>query len=253
MMRIDRRLIPLVLPAAISIFLISCDSRGSLDSRQRDVASFSVEMTLIRNLSTGMNQVEVYFERDGIAFSDAFIEVNGVNVPVIGGGLYYVENSTFPLPAGLNTITFDSPDDDYFKEVSIDMPGAFGITIVNPQYNQNADDVVIEWSDSENASNYILAVSTLSSPADGTVPLRMILPESPTRFVVPDTTFEDFAGDPVAGIYYIYLIGFNEGFGPYSGIRFSVPEGLPDKTIIDPYGILHYGTVAALDSITVPF
>jgi hypothetical protein len=250
MMRIIR---PLATIIAFSVFLSSCDRRGSLDSRQRSTASFSVEMTLIKNLSTGMNQVEAYFERDGIAFSDAIIKVGGVDVPVMGGGLYYMESSTFPLPAGLNTITFDSPDDDYTEEAFIDMPGAFGITLVNPQYNQNADDVIVEWSASDGATNYILAVSTLSSPSDGTVPLRTILPESPARFVVPDTTFEDFAGDPVVGIYYIYLIAYNEGFGPYSGIRFNVPEGLPDRIITDPYGILHYGTVAALDSIIVPF
>ena len=43
---------------------------------------------------------------------------------------------------------------------------------------------------------------------------------------VPDTTFENYAGDPISGIYYIYLIAYNEGFGPYEGIEFQVPEGL---------------------------
>jgi len=250
MMRMIRLLL---LVFAISILGYSCDRRGSLDSRQRNIPSFTVEMTLIRDISRGRNMVDVYLERDGDAFSDAIITVGNTDVPAIGGGLYFIDSAGFPLPPGLNLIGFESAGDDYFASVSIEMPGDFGITNVFPRYNSNADNVSMEWTASGGASNYLLAVATLNYGADGTSPLRQILPADQSQFVIPDTTFEDFAGDPVAGVYYIYLIAFNEGFGPYDGIRFEVPEGLPQKSISDPAGVLRFGTVAALDSITVPF
>ena len=237
---------------ALLILANSCDRRGSLESRHRNTPSFTIDMILIRNLSTGKNQVDAYLERDGAAFSDAVITVGDVNVPVMGGGLYFVESASFPLPSGLNIIKFESTEDEYLATTSIQIPADFGLTNVNPRYNSGADNVFLEWSASGGATNYVLAVATLNVD-DGTTPLRLILPSSTSQYVVPDTTFENFAGDPVPSIYYIYLIAYNEGFGPYSGIKFQVPEGLPEKTIIDPAGTLRFGTVAALDSITVPF
>ncbi len=131
------------------------------------------------------------------------------------------------------------------------MPDSFAVTTVNPRYNTNADDVTVRWSGSSGATDYIFAVATNNYYADGTVPLRMIIPASNTVFVVPDTTFENFAGEPGYAVYYIYLIAFNEGFGPYSGIRFPVPDELPRLSISDASGFLQYGTVAPLDSIIV--
>jgi len=242
-----------LLAFVLLVLAFSCDRRGSLESRQREVPSFTVDMTLIKDLSTGKNQVDAYLERDGAAYSEAIITVGDVIVPVIGGGLYFVESAGFPLPSGLNIIKFESPQDDYTASVSIQIPGNFGITNVSPSYNSNADNVFLEWSASSGASNYLLAVATLDYVNDGTTPLRTILFASTSQYVVPDTTFENFAGDPVPGVYYIYLIAYNEGFGPYSGIKFPVPEGLPEKLISDPVGTIRFGTVAALDSIIVPF
>lgn len=241
-----------LLALVIAVIAISCDRRGSLETRQRELPTFSVDMTLIRNLDNGKNLIEANLERDGISFSGASITVGNIEVPSMGGGLYYVNSAGFPLPAGNNTIDFQSPDDDYSASVDLLMPGDFSTTEVSPRYNIDAGDVFIDWSPSAGADYYVLAVSTRTSNDDGTTPLRLILPTNPSDYMVPDTTFENFAGDVVPGIYYIYLISFNEGFGPYEGIRFSVPEGLPERVIGNPSGLLHYGTVARLDSIIVP-
>jgi hypothetical protein len=230
---------------------ISCDTRGAVGSRTRDVPSFSVDMTVVKDYSNGSNIVEIYFDRDGVQFSDAVITVGGWAVPSMGGGLYFVDSPTFPISIGLNEVTFESPDDGYTKSVTFRMPDSFAVTTVNPRYNFNADDVTVRWSESSGATDYIFAVATENYYEDGTIPLRRILPGGTTQFLVPDTTFEDFAGDPVYAVYYIYLIAFNEGFGPYSGIKFPLPEGLPRRTISDPFGFLQYGTVAPLDSIIV--
>jgi hypothetical protein len=237
--------------SALPFLILSCDTRGSVGTRSRETASFSVDMTVVKDYSAGTNVVEIYFDRDGIPFSDATITLEGWAIPSMGGGLYFIDSPVFPIPSGLNQVAFESPDDDYSKNVTFEMPDSFEVITVNPRYNTNADDVTVRWSSSDGATSYILAVATENYYEDGTIPLRRILPAASTVFVVPDTTFEDFAGDPVYAVYYIYLIAFNEGFGPYSGIKFPVPEGLPRREISDPFGFMQYGTTAPLDSIIV--
>jgi len=237
----------LVLP----LLILSCDTRGSVTTRSRATASFSVDMTVVKDYSAGTNIVEINFERNGIPFSDAIITLEGWAVPSMGGGYYFADSPIFPISSGLNQVTFASPDDDYSKSITFEMPDSFAVTTVSPRYNSSADYVTVRWSGSGGATGYILAVATENYYADGTIPLRRILSAGNTVFVVPDTTFEDFAGDLVYAVYYIYLIAFNEGFGPYSGIRFPVPEGLPRHAISDPFGFLQHGTAAPLDSIIV--
>lgn len=243
------RIIPLIL--ALPFIVLSCDTRGSVDTRTRETASFSVDMTVVKDYSAGTNIVEINFDRDGVQFSDAAITLDGRVIPSIGGGLYFVDSPVFPISSGLNLVTFESPDDGYSKSVMFVMPDSFAVTTVSPRNNSNADDVTVRWSVSGGATGYILAVATMDFYADGTIPLREILSAGTTVFVVPDTTFEDAVGDPVYAVYYIYLIAFNEGFGPYSGIRFPLPEGLPQRAISDPSGFMQYGTAAPLDSIIV--
>jgi hypothetical protein len=251
-MRITSRIgIVAVLVLSFSLIL-SCDRRGSVNTRTRDVPDFSVDFTAVIDYSTGNRIVEVYFERDHVDFSSAVITVGEEQIPSAGGGLYFVESPTFALSGGITEISFQSPEDDYEKSVTITIPDSFAITTVNPWYNFNADDVYLEWSESDGATSYLVAVATDNYYSDGTVPMTAIVSSGSTFFTVPDTTFEDFAGDVVPAVYYIYLIAYNRGFGPYSGIQFPVPEGLPRQFISDPSGYLQYGTVAPLDSIVVP-
>ena len=243
------RIIPLVL--ALPFIVLSCDTRGSVDTRTRETASFSVDMTVVKDYSAGINIVDIYLYRDGVQFSDATITLDGRFIPSRGGGLYSIDSPVFPISSGLNLVTFASPDDGYSKSVMFEMPDSFAVTTVSPRNNMNADDVTVRWSVSGGATGYVLAVATANYYADGTIPLREILSAGNTVFVVADTTFEDAAGDPVYAVYYIYLIAFNEGFGPYDGIRFPLPEGLPQRAISDPSGFMQYGTTAPLDSIIV--
>lgn len=234
------------------ICALSCDRRGSINTRDRDLPRFSAELTAVVDYSSGNKIVEVTFERDDLPFSSAVITIDDQQIPSAGGGLYFVESPAFPLGGGVKDITFRSQEDDYTRSVVIIMPDSFAVTTVNPWYNYNADDVYVEWSPSEGASNYVLAVATNDYYSDGTIPLTRILSSAVTFFTVPDTTFEDFAGDVVPAVYYIYVIAYNRGFGPFSGIAFPLPQGLPRHAIADPSGFLKYGTVAPLDSIVVP-
>jgi hypothetical protein len=251
-MQISGKIVMVVFLLVSLMIFASCDRRGSVDTRSRELPSFSVEFTAVADYVSGNKLVEVYFERDDLPFSEAVITVDEQQIPSAGGGLYSIQSPTFVLDGGITQIRFESGEDDYTKSVTITMPDSFAVTTVNPWYNYGADPVFVEWSPSDGATGYLLAVATEDYYSDGTIPFTTILPSGGIFFTVPDTTFEDFAGDIVSGVYYIYVIAFNRGFGSYNGIQFPPPEGLPDHRISDPSGILHYGTVAPLDSIVVP-
>ncbi len=231
--------------------LLSCDRRTAIN-RTRDPISFGADVTVIKDYSTGMNLADISFTRENAAFSDGIITVGDTEIPNVGGSLYFLQSSLFSLSTGLNEITFESPDDQYLQAISFDLPDSFGVTDITPQINYNADNVFVQWSSSGSATRYILAVATFNYGADGTEPFRKLLAEQDSSYVIPDTTFENASGDIVPGTYYIYLIAFNRGFGPYFDIQFPVPEGLSPRAISDPNGSFIYGTVAPLDSIMVP-
>jgi hypothetical protein len=236
----------------LMISISSCDRRGSLDTRNRDVPNFSVDLTAVIDYSSGNRIVEVTFERDNLPFSTAVITIDDQEIPPAGGGYYFIESPVFALDEGLTEIVFQSADDDYEKTITITIPDSFAVTEVSPWYNPDADEVYVEWSPSDGASGYVVGVATDNYYDDGTVPMTARLSSGDNFLYVPDTTFEDFAGDVVPAVYYIYVIAFNRGLGPYSGIKFPLPAGLPRQTISDPSGFLQYGTVAPLDSIVVP-
>jgi hypothetical protein len=232
--------------------VIGCDRRSST-SRPRDTVSFSVDMTIVRDLSTGYNSVDITFKRENEPFSEAIITIGTSEVPNSGGGIYFVNDPGFALPAGINEITFESPGDNYMKTVSINIPGNFSIEEVSPRFNVSADPVYVSWSASSGAGRYLLVVATEDYGADGTSPFFATTIAPGSSALVPDTTFRDSIDEIVNGIYYVYVIAFNDGLGPFirQGPDIPMPENLPERFIGDPSGFVRHGTVAPLDSIIV--
>lgn len=230
----------------------SCDRRNSVN-RSRTTASFSVDLTIVRDLSTGFNSVDISFKREGEPFSDAIIRIGNDTIPNAGGEYYYINAPQFNLPSGAREIFFESPDDNYSQSVFINIPGDFEIEEVSPRSNNNATEVYIAWSQASGATNYLLVVATENYAFDGTSPYFAIISAQNRSKRVPETTFEDDIGGIVNTVYYIYVIAFNEGFGRFNreGRDIPMPDNLPERSISDPSGLLRYGTVAPIDSIIV--
>lgn len=242
----------LIMIAWLSIAVITgCDRRNST-TRPKTTPTFSVDMTIIRDLSTGYNSADITFERNGQPFSDAIISIGTSEVPSTGGGIYYVNDPGFVLPAGANEITFESPSDGYMQTVTIVIPGDFSILEVSPRQNISVDPVFVDWSASSNASKYLLVVATDDYGVDGTTPFSVTV-STGTEYTVPDTTFRDDLDEVVNGIYHVYVIAFNDGLGPFirQGPDIPMPDNLPERFIGNPSGFVRHGTVAPIDSIIV--
>jgi hypothetical protein len=241
----------LVISLAAVILFSACDTRNAVN-RSKPPVSFQMELTAVKDLSQSTDLVEIQFRRSGEPFSDALIMVNQDTIQSAGNGIYSASSPLINLFAGSNSVTFESPTDVYSQTIAFELPDAFQITDVTPRYNQDAVDATVQWSHPNRTSGFILAVVSDGYPGDDTAPLSLLLGSSVTSFVVPETTFEDSGGEVIPGIYHIYLIAYNGGFGPYPGISFDLPPGIPTRTIADPSGHLRAGTVAPIDSIIVP-
>jgi hypothetical protein len=238
--------------ALVAVTLFSaCDSRNPIN-RSKPPVSFQMELTAVKDLSRSADLVEIQFRRSNEPFSDGLIIINQDTIRSAGSGIYSAQSPLVNLFAGSNSVTFESPDDFYSQTIAIEVPDAFQITAVNPRYNQSATDATVQWSHSNRASGYILAVISEHFPSDSTAPLSLLLGSSITSFIVPETTFEDSGGEVQPGIYHIYLVAYNGGFGPYPGMPFDLPPGIPTRTLTEPSGHLRVGTVAPIDSIIVP-
>ncbi len=231
--------------------MTSCDNRNPI-TRSRSQASFAAEITVVKDFSQRRDLSEIQFRRNGQAFSDAKISIGEDTLNSSGSGVYYAQTPNLLLRIPTNTITFSVPADVYLKTVSFDLPDSFGVTSVNPRYNQNGSSVTLQWSHPNRTTGFIMSVVSANYPADGTSPLTRALSSTATSFVIPDTTFETSTGNLVAGIYYIYVVAYNGGFGPYSGISFPLPSGLPARSISEPTGHIRVGTVAPVDSVIIP-
>lgn len=236
---------------APALIYSACDNRGNVD-RTKPTPSFSVEMTAVRDYSQHRSVADISFQRDNQPFDGASIKIGNITIPSAGSGRYFAQSPQLILFSRLNEITLSSPEDDYLKTLTFDLPDSFSITSIIPQYNQGAVPVDIDWSSAGGAAHYILIVMAKHYPANGTSPLRLLLGTDSTAFLIPDTTFEDATADIISDTYYIYLAAFNQGFGPYLGLTYPLPDSLPQRRVADPAGFLRYGTVAPIDSIIVP-
>ena len=242
-----------LLIALLPGFLTGCDRRSST-ARSRNEVSFSTDLSVIKDYSTGRNRAEIQFFREGSAYSQAIIKVDGSTVGNVGGSIYF-DTLFAPLNTGLVIVTFESDQDDYLDTLIIDLPDSFGIEIVSPPEMDEATDVYIEWSGADGATAYILGISTEDAPFDGSTPFSKVLSGTARNYTVRevDSVFVDGAGYEVFGTYYIYLIAYNDGFKPYVGLKFPLPEDVPIRPLAGPSGTAGYGTIAPIDSVRVVF
>lgn len=226
-----------------------CDRRSTA-SRPRSSVDFSTQLSLIKDYSTGRNRADIEFYREGVAFSEAVISINGITIPNVGGSVYF-DTLFGPLGTGIINVVFQSDADSYFDTLVVNLPDSFRVTNVIPPEMSISTNVFVDWTGSDGATGYILGVSTLESPGDGTVPLSILLEGDARYYTIPHETFEDDFGDEVLGTYYIYLIAYNRGFLPYVGLKFPLPENVPVRVLAEPSGTAGYGTIAPLATVRV--
>lgn len=232
------------------IALASCDSRNSI-SRSRPESTYSCDITAVKDYSQHKSIVSLRFWRDNAAYEKALIKINNSILPSIGSGSYFGQMPTTALVSGSNQISFADTEKTYSQTITFDLPDSFGVTSVIPQFINDANDIQLNWSNSNRAARYVLSVVSRGYPANGTTAFTQIFDSNINSFVIPDTVFENASGFAVNDTYLIYLVAYKDGFGEYPGMQFILPNGLPQRRLTEPTGYIRYGIVAPVDSIVV--
>jgi hypothetical protein len=245
----------IVLKTLFAAFLMicifgGCDSHKAVDATPK--VTFSAEMTILKDLSQGLDIARIDFWRDGDRFDNATIKIGADTVKLYGAGIYFGQTPLLHLLSQNNSISFACTSDAYSKNLTITMPDNFAITNVYPQYNQGVNPVQVDWSNSSRATGFVLTVIARNYGHNGTTPLTTKLASNIHSVQIPFTAFETSSGMAVADIYYIYVVAYNGGFGPYPGMNFPLPSDLPTEAISNPSGHLRVGVVAPVDSVIVP-
>jgi hypothetical protein len=240
----------LIFMIALAIIFSGCDRRANPTGRTRPTASFGVDLTIIKDYSTRINQADIIFKRENVLFSDAIIKVAEITIPAVDSGHYFLQGLI--LPRSATTVSFSSADDNYFKSISITLPDSFGIVGVNPPTSYGSNFVDVEWSEPSNGANhYIMSVVAEHYPDNGSVPYSALLGNVTTDTIPPEVFENPNSFNTIPDKYFIYVVAYNQGFGDFQGRQFPLPAGVTGQTNSEPAGILKYGTIAPVDSVRI--
>jgi len=228
------------------ILSLSCGGKVTTRTTPEEY-KFSINGVVVKDMDMGKDIAYFAVLRDGNPFEGAVVTVDSDTLVNQGNGNYYLEG--FPLFGfGDNvSIHISSADDGFTLSTSVLMPGSFQITDINHPTvtSAQANDVVISFSLSENASGYFKSIVR----PDGTNGYTALIPAIEFRETPIDRVAFGEVPDFITGTYQITLVSYRTSFVYYPGMEFYLPDGLPADNITGANGTIGAGVVAPSASI----
>ncbi len=208
---------------------------------------FTINGVVVKDLSIGKDIAYFTILRDSVAFDSALIRVGTDTLESRGQGVYAKEASYLFGFEDAVTITVSSAEDDFSLRFDALIPGYFRITSINHRQVTAAlaDNVVVSFNASANASGYFISVVRPDGSNGYTD--RILADEIPHKGVLRDAFYP---GDVFTqGTYLMNLVSYYTSFLRYPGMGFYLPAGLPENDLTGAYGTIGVGVVAPLDSL----
>jgi hypothetical protein len=229
-------------------FLFFCGGKRTTRPTEPEY-EFTINGVVVKDLSIGKDIAYFTILRDSVAFDSALVKVGQDTIKSQGGGsgIYSKEASHLFDFGDALTITVSSAEDDFTLRFDAVIPGYFRITSINHRHVTAAlaDDVVVTFNASANASGYFISVVRPDGSNGYTD--RILADEIPHKSVLRDA-FNP--GDVFThGTYLIYLVSYYKSFLRYPGMGFYLPAGLPEDDLSGASGTIGVGVVAPLDSV----
>jgi hypothetical protein len=241
----------LFLLAAIFLFSFSCEKKPTGPTTQKP--TFTIYGAVVKDLNLSKDIVAFTVSRNDTLYNAVTVKAGNKIIPNVGSGIYYQEfsDTTFhTMTAYIDSII--SSSDTVNITFRFVMPNIFSVSI-NPAdaVNEGAEAVNVFWttSSSDSASGYFISVIK-GDTISGAVLYRAIVSGSQTP--IPRETFRKLNGDPVSGLYWVYMVAYNKSFVSFPGIPFSLPTGLPANNISGATGTIGAGVIAQKVVIRVP-
>ncbi len=223
--------------------LLSFSCGGKVTTRNdQPQYKFTINGVVVKDLNSGKDIAYFAILRDGNPFDGAVVKAGSDTLVNQGNGNYYLEG--FPLFSfGQNvSINVSSADDDFTLSTTVLMPGSFQITDINHTTvtSAQANDVVISFSLSENASGYFKSIVR----PDGTNGYTALIPAIEFRKTPIDRVAFGEVPDFITGTYQITLVSYRASFVYYPDMEFYLPAGLPANNVSGANGTIGAGVVA---------
>ena len=233
----------LVFPLALFLY---CSGKRTTRTTEPEY-EFTINGAVVKDLSIAKDIAYFTILRDSVAFDSALVRVGTDTLESRGGGVYVKEASYLFGFEDTVKIRVSSAEDDFTLLYDAVIPGYFRITSINHKQVTAAlaDDVVVTFNASANATGYFISV-VRPDGSDGYTD-RVLADEIPNKSVLPDA-FNP--GDVFTqGTYLIYMVSYHKNFLRYPGRGFYLPAGLPEDGLTGAHGAIGAGVVAPLDSV----
>jgi len=236
--------------------ILGCNSRGGGGTGPGDDQLFKIHGIFVRDVnSTGTkDKTSFQLKRSDTLFNLATLTIDTFTIDTVADTTYYYRQSRpdFLRPGQSHSINLVyAPNSLNFTD-SLLMPDSFSFIVTNPPNHQNtgAQLVNIEWTGSANAGGYLVFCSHDSALID----TSFFVTTGTTAAEIPADAFR-IGGNPVSGLYNIFIVAYRGGLFPYTGMPFNLPSNYtPTDTT---YSSIVSGRVGAafickLDTVRVP-
>jgi hypothetical protein len=241
---IDKKaLIVLVLCLMISL---SCGGKVTTRTPPSDY-KFTVNGVVVKDKNLDKDFAYFNVRRDSDPFDGAVVKAGAYTLTSQGDGDYYKEGSSL-FSFGQNvSITVTSSADNFNLTTSVVMPGSFQITSINhPTFTASqADEVIIYFSGSENATGYFKSIIRPDGSNGNTTVVTGA--EFGQTGIDPDAFYEGQSF--ITGTYQVFLIAYGVSFVSYPDMGFFLPDGLPQGNVSGANGTIGAGVIAPSNTI----
>ena len=226
--------------------------RGEITTYSGQQYQFNIDAVVVWDMNSGEGLVRVTVVEDSSALAGAQVKINLHSVAESDTGEYSSDDPSYLKLNDSNKLSVIYTPHNLNGNIEFDLPDTFRITALPQRLNPGGASRVAYWKASEKADGYFVSVIGRNADSTGAIPYSSRVDYQQTQFTIPPDAFRDRFSELQADIYLVYVVAYSEGFIPYEGMPFTLPEGLPEASLTGSDGSFGCGVVAPYDSIIVP-
>jgi hypothetical protein len=249
----------IVVPLILSVSIISgCDERGPTGAGgggngggEEVEPIYNMSGYAYRDLADRTDIVSFTVTRNDTLYESAAIKINNHALAFNETGDYFGSEYGL-LQYGSNRLRVRIEADNFDKSIYFTIPDSFKVDQIT-RHNPGGYNRYFRWSACSKASGFLVSVRGPIAVLNGVPQYSATTDSLDYSINIPTTAFRNSGSVLVPDIYYIYIIGYTNGYGPFAGAEFDIPSGNEGPGLAGISGSFHAGLLAPLDSIIVTF
>jgi hypothetical protein len=243
------RKIILFLMTAVLLFGYSCGKKPTGPSSKKP--TFTIYGAVVKDMNFSKDIVYFTVRRNDTLYNSATVKVGNKTIFNSGSGLYdsLFADTTFKVKTAYVDSIISSLDTVNIT-FSFAMPCTFTVSVnPNDTVNEGGKAVNVTWTTSDSATGYFICVVKGDTISGAQLHSDIV---SGSLTSIPLSAFRKTNGDPVTGIYWVFIVAYNKSFVSYPDMPFILPSDLPVDNISGAEGTIGAGVIAKKVTIRVP-